>query len=235
MFESRRKANAERRTAQTVAVVLALFALFLLFLGTRTSYLLYYAAFLLFIIAGVAFVSGTGARGPTWSIGAEGEETVARHLSLFEKPYHVIHDVVLPEMRGNIDHIVLGPNGVFVVETKNHNGLITCNGDSWTQRKVGQLGTPYLGNIGCPSKQVKRYAVLIRNLIRERLGISLYVNCVIVFTNTNAVLHINNPAVAVLKPRELCEFIKTYPSEVALESQRLEELETIIRPYSQFR
>jgi hypothetical protein len=105
MFESRRKATAERRKAQTVAGVLALFALLLLVLGMRTSFLLYYAAFLLFIIAGVASISGTR----TWSIEAEGEETVAKHLSLLEEPYHVVHDVVLPGMRGNIDHVVLGP------------------------------------------------------------------------------------------------------------------------------
>ena len=122
-----------------------------------------------------------------------------------------------------------------MIETKNHNGFITCNGDLWTQRKVGQLGTPYLGNIGCPSKQVKRYAILIRNLIRERLGIDLYINCTIVFANDDAVLHINNPTVAVLKPRELCEFIKTYPSEVVLKNRELEELEATIRLCSQFR
>jgi len=185
---------------------------------------------MLFLCAGLALVSGAG----TWGIGAEGEETVAQYLNVLGHPYRVIHDVVLPEIGGNIDHIILGPNGIFVIETKNHNGFITCNGDYWTQRKVGQRGTPYLGKIGCPSKQVKRNAISLRNLIRDRLGINLYVNCAIVFTNKDAVLSIKSPTVEVLKPNELCEFIKTHNSWSNLTDKELEELEAAIRPYSQF-
>ena len=218
MFESRRRANAERKNAQTVAVVFAFLALFLFFLGVTTSSpIFHYVALVLVVIAGLALVGGSG----TWGIGAEGEETVAQLLSLLGDAYRVIHDAVLPGMRGNIDHIVLGPNGVFVIETKNHKGFITCNGDSWMQRKVGQLGTPYLGRIGCPSKQVKRYAISLRNLIRDRLGMNLYVNCVIVFTNRDAVLRVDNPTVAVLKPDELCQVIKNYRSEVILGNKEL--------------
>ena len=101
----------------------------------------------------------------TWSSGAEGEEKVAEYLNLLDDRYYVIHDIVLPGRIGNIDHIVLGPNGIFIVETKNHKGHITCNGDWWKQRKIGQRGTPYLGNIGSPSKQVKRKAVLLNKFV----------------------------------------------------------------------
>ncbi|MEM4704061.1 MAG: nuclease-related domain-containing protein [Candidatus Bathyarchaeia archaeon] len=166
MFESRRKANAMRRNAQIIAMTFAITALLLFFVAMTTTFLLfYYVALMLFVIAVLAFLSGGG----TWSVGAEGEETVAKHLSLLGDPYQVIHDVVLPNMRGNIDHIVLGPNGVFVIETKNNNGFITCNGDSWLQRKVGQQGTPYFGKIGCPSKQAKRYASSLGTLSETSL------------------------------------------------------------------
>jgi hypothetical protein len=125
MFESRRKANAERKTARIVATVFAFLALLLLSLGmTLTSPLLYYVALMLFVIADLAFVNGAG----TWSIGAAGEEIVAQHLSHLDSPYRVVHDIVLPRMRGNIDHVVLGPNRVFVIETKNHKRFIKCNG-----------------------------------------------------------------------------------------------------------
>ncbi|HEX6152222.1 MAG TPA: nuclease-related domain-containing protein [Solirubrobacterales bacterium] len=59
----------------------------------------------------------------TWSRGAEGEEAVGQILeSLSETGWHVIHDVSLG--RGNIDHVVVGPGGLFTVETKSHRGKI---------------------------------------------------------------------------------------------------------------
>jgi hypothetical protein len=85
-----------------------------------------------------------------------------------------------------------------------------------------------------PKKQVKKYAILLRSLIKDRLGMNLYVNCVIVFTNKDVMLRIDNPTVTVLKPTELCKFIKNHCPEVILKDQELGELEAAIRPYSQF-
>lgn len=242
MFETRRRANAKRKSqrknALTTAAVLGLLALLLFLVGRATSYPLFYLTallavlFLLFplVTALGTLMSETG----IWDVGAEGEETVARLLSSLGDDYHVVHDVALPGMRGNVDHVVLGHNGVFVIETKNHKGFIACNGDSWTQRKIGQLGTPYLGRIGCPSKQVKRNAILLSRLIRSRLGIGLYVNSAIVFTNKAAYLRVENSAVPVFRPDDLCQFIKTYASERMLTDTEIKKLEELIRPCSQF-
>jgi hypothetical protein len=231
LFESRRKANAAGKKARVTAVVLLVLALFFFFLGVEISqYSPFIVSSVLLLIAILAFLSGGG----TWAIGAVGEETIAAHLNALGLPYRVIHDVVLPSMRGNIDHVVLGPNGVFVIETKNHNGFITCNGDSWTQRKVGQLGTPYLGKIGCPSKQVKRYAITLRDFIRNKMNRDVYVNGVVVFTNREVALRINNPTVGVLRPDRLCQFIKTYSSKEILQDNELRALESAIQPYSRF-
>jgi hypothetical protein len=77
VFESRRKANAVRKTSQTIAIIFAITAVLLLFLGMTTTFpLFYYVALMLFVLAASAFFSGGG----TWSIGAEGEETVAKDM-----------------------------------------------------------------------------------------------------------------------------------------------------------
>ena len=34
----------------------------------------------------------------------------------------VYNDVNLPGKRGNIDHVVIGPTGIYVIETKNYSG-----------------------------------------------------------------------------------------------------------------
>ena len=59
-----------------------------------------------------------------WLRGAEGEEAVGGILeNLSADGWHVIHDVSFG--RGNIDHVVVGPGGVFAVETKSHAGRIS--------------------------------------------------------------------------------------------------------------
>jgi hypothetical protein len=55
--------------------------------------------------------------------GATGEEQVGGLLEgLREDGWHVIHDASFGH--GNIDHIVLGPGGLFTIETKSHPGPV---------------------------------------------------------------------------------------------------------------
>ena len=58
-----------------------------------------------------------------WEQGAEGEEIVGEILeSLVADGWQVVHDVSFG--RGNIDHVVVGPGGLFTVETKSRRGRI---------------------------------------------------------------------------------------------------------------
>src|SRR5205085_10123178 len=55
--------------------------------------------------------------------GAQGEEHVGGLLEeLSDWGWRVIHDATLG--RGNVDHILIGPAGVFTVETKSHPGPV---------------------------------------------------------------------------------------------------------------
>jgi hypothetical protein len=58
-----------------------------------------------------------------WDRGAEGEEHVGKLLDgLVDHGWRPLHDVSLG--RGNIDHILIGPGGLFAIETKSHPGRI---------------------------------------------------------------------------------------------------------------
>ena len=61
--------------------------------------------------------------------GALGEEIVACELSRLPAGYHVFHSLdagggVLMWRGGDIDHVVVGPTGVFAIETKNWRGNV---------------------------------------------------------------------------------------------------------------
>lgn len=65
-----------------------------------------------------------------WATGAEGEERTASYLDpLASEGYVVFHDRKIPLSKANVDHIVIGPTGVFVVETKNVAGDLRVRGD----------------------------------------------------------------------------------------------------------
>ena len=76
-----------------------------------------------------------------YSGGWEGEKQVAKRLmNSLNDDYYLLNDLYLREGGGDIDHVVLGPNGVFVLETKNWNGSISCSTSSAT-RVVALLST----------------------------------------------------------------------------------------------
>lgn len=57
---------------------------------------------------------------------AVGEATVAAILKDFPDTYFVVND--LSTANGNLDHVVIGPTGVFVIETKSWRGIVSSDG-----------------------------------------------------------------------------------------------------------
>ena len=55
--------------------------------------------------------------------GARGEEKVAGIIRSFSRDYHVFNDFVAGGW--HVDHVVVGPTGVYAIETKNWRGRVT--------------------------------------------------------------------------------------------------------------
>jgi Nuclease-related domain len=58
-----------------------------------------------------------------WVSGAAGEEKLAAELAKVPG-LRMLHDTRVRGTRGNIDHIIIAPAGVFVVDAKNHHGMV---------------------------------------------------------------------------------------------------------------
>jgi hypothetical protein len=60
-----------------------------------------------------------------WQTGEQGELRTGRLLEPLEaQGFRILHDRKIPGSRANIDHIVIGPPGIFVVETKSLGGTL---------------------------------------------------------------------------------------------------------------
>jgi Nuclease-related domain len=66
----------------------------------------------------------------TWQRGAQGECHTARLLDrLTRDGFVVFHDLAMPGSPANVDHLVIGPGGVFVVDSKQWTGDVQQGAD----------------------------------------------------------------------------------------------------------
>ena len=110
-----------------------------------------------------------------WGAGAEGEVRVGRELErLHKEGFYVFHD--WDSGRGNVDHFAIGPQGVFVVETKAFTGEITCQ-----DGKLLRNGRPVAGKDA--TKQAMAEAMAVRDLLRSSSGIEAFVQPILCFSD----------------------------------------------------
>lgn len=126
--------------------------------------------------------------------GQLGERLVTQLLERLPGDYFLVNDIVLST--GNIDHVLTGPCGVVVIETKRVAGRIHCDGDHWTVN--GRRSKSY-------SKQAKAGAMAVKGLlaVRHPEFAREFVKAVVVFTEPRCELQISRPAVAVVRFSQL--------------------------------
>jgi hypothetical protein len=135
--------------------------------------------------------------------GAQGEEEVTRLLSRLSDEYILVNDVVLPRGFGNVDHVLLGPCGIVVIETKRYKGHISCSRGRWFHngRRIRSVG-----------RQANRGAIAIRQFLSgehpQLKATSLrWVHSLVVFTHPLCSLELDHPDVPVARYSELLDAI----------------------------
>ncbi len=156
-----------------------------------------------------------------FSGGLKGEKQVAKLLSnSLSDDFYLINDLYLRGGGGDIDHVVLAPTGVYVLETKNWNGSISCNGDEWQRAGKRNFNSS-------PSRQVKRNAAKIQHIIdasSHLRALGLYVEGIVVITNRHATLHVNNPTVPIVKLPQLPNYFANHGATRKLTREQLESI-----------
>ena len=99
-----------------------------------------------------------------WYVGALGELEVARRLEALGPDWRVFHAVPVGSGTSDIDHVVIGPPGVFTINTKHHEGK-----DVWVGGKrimVSGQRTDYLRNSQHEAKRAsQRLSVAVKGLV----------------------------------------------------------------------
>lgn len=119
---------------------------------------------------GLARMLGVKTDERAWRIGADGEEAVAAQLARLGPDWRVLHAVRVGERGSDIDHVVIGPAGVFTVNAKHHpRTSVWVGGD--TVMINGQR-VPYVRNSRHEARRASR-------LLTEQAGFPVVVTGVI--------------------------------------------------------
>jgi len=152
-----------------------------------------------------------------WRSGLKGQNLIEQFLSPLDDKYHLINNLSLPFKNCDIDHLLIGPKGVFLIETKHYKGEISCIGDSWRYQKVGKNGGIYKGYINNPSRQLKRNVWEMKTFLDKKskklfneTQFPFWIQGMVVFTNEEAQINIKEETVKVLKVSSLLPYIRSF-------------------------
>ena len=147
--------------------------------------------------------------------GADGEQDVGLVLSRLPQEFHVFNGLGFDG--GDVDHVIVGPTGVFVVETKNHGGTISQRDD-----RLCRNGIPL-------SRDFIRQAIREAMYVKRRLsppGLS-HVQPVVVFARAKVRVRARIDGVRIIPLTSLADAVTQRatclsPGEVQRYVQRLE-------------
>jgi hypothetical protein len=151
----------------------------------------------------VARVLGVKTDERNWRVGAKGEEMVAKELQKLSPHWKVLHAVEVGEKGTDIDHIVIGPAGVFTLNTKRRR-----HGHAWVADRairVNNQRTDYLRNSRHEGSRASR-------LLSAAHGSPIDVRPVIVFVGLNEFeVKQQPPDVHVTTRKRLVEWLDELP------------------------
>lgn len=128
------------------------------------------------------------------------ESVLDAELKGLTDSYRVYHYPALP-----YDHILLGPSGVFVIETVNLEGEFSYQEGRWKEKMSMGRAVRYVveEHLGDPTRDAADFAVNLEAHLKNEAGVKVNVTPLVIFIHPRAEILIKNPPVAVTTPKKL--------------------------------
>ncbi len=172
-------------------------------------------------------------------IAADNHNT-ARELQALGVEYRVIsgRQVQSGSASQAIEHIVIGPNGVFHIETKTMSGDVVFpeHGTDWPIKKEldgASVASVETGVKEDPTAQSYRYEFVLKELFREH-HVQADVVGVICFPHPDVRLVGKSSVFAAVKPDQLVSYIKSYKPKYPIGEGQAAEIAGLIEQNSKF-
>jgi hypothetical protein len=192
----------------------------LLVVGTPSARPMWLGAGLAAVVTALRLGAPTTRRLRSVRQGRLGERLVVDLLRGLPDDYWLVNDVTLGLARGSIDHVLIGPCGVVVLETNRMAGNIRCRDDEWS------INGDRLTNV---SRRVNSGACAVRYFLAERhpelvFTALRWVESVIVFTHPLSRLEANQGQTIVVRYSHLFQAVLELARKQRLEPTIAEQL-----------
>lgn len=163
--------------------------------------------------------------------GVRGEEATLKVLQKLPKGYTILTNPVILNrgIKMELDFVVIGKNGVFIIETKNYRGIISgkTSRATWKQIKHGKNDKVYEKEVSNPVKQAHRQGKRMTEMFRD-FDITADIYPVVYFVDERSELKIRDDAnmgVDVFnKERHLINFIVNSNGRHTVNSNELSKI-----------
>lgn len=141
----------------------------------------------------------------SWWKGAHGELEVGAELAMLPPEWTVLHAVPVGPRGADIDHLVLGPGGVFVLSTKTHRRARVDVGEHVVWVNNGKAGRAY-------QRDVQNDALRVSAMLAPILGAHDCVHPLLVFVDAARLQQVGTRRVGWCRPGELVALLTSLPT-----------------------
>lgn len=158
--------------------------------------------------------------------GIAGENNVAHNLGFLNPhEYKVFNNInIYSEIyhkNQQIDHLVIGPNGIFAIETKHLNGrIVVQNNNTWEQ-----YTTNGYNKIENPTQQVIRHESILKSILPEKIPLTSVIAMGSYFTEVD---HSDLCEYPIVNANMILQYIKNYGSR-ELTNKEIKKVVNIIK------
>jgi hypothetical protein len=164
-----------------------------------------------------------------WQVGALGEQRTAKALQpLLQSGWVVINDlkrVRSNRVRYNLDHVIVGPSGVFVLDTKNGAGAAEASGDRL--RMTHPDGRLSYDNDGL-ARHARAQGMELNQLLRQRCGLHSWVTAIVVLWADFPSKVVAGDRMSYVHGSHLVEWLTTQPAR--LNAHQVQEIAGALQP-----
>lgn len=144
--------------------------------------------------------------------GAEGERATAKALKpLTDAGWHVIHDI--DTGRGNRDHVLIGPAGLFLIDSKKLGGRITIEGDTVQVERLDDERDSY--SLPKLAGSLRGEAARLSREILAGVGVQAWVTAVVVFWSPFPAGMVEGSNIVFVHGDELIQWLRSKPDRMS--------------------
>jgi hypothetical protein len=141
-----------------------------------------------------------------YRIGGKGERQVARKLGELGPKWHILHSIVLSDTGTDLDHLVIGPGGVFCINTKNHPGKRV-----WVGGNTLMVSGQRQGYVGASRSEAKK----VSRMLTTACGHHVQVDPIVVIANGELIVKEQPNGVHVASRRRIRSWILEQPESLS--------------------